>query len=250
MSITLESVTKRFGRTIAVSDLTLAVCPGEVFAFLGPNGAGKTTTIKMICGLLKPDAGGIRVCDIPITTDGLAARTQLAYVPDQPFLYDKLTGREFLNFVGEMYQVPHATTVERIEALARRLDINYLDQLTEGYSHGMRQKVALIAALLHDPKVLVTDEPMVGLDPRTVRTVKDLFGELARAGTAVFVSTHTLAVAEAIADRIGIIHHGALVAIGTLAELRHLARTQSSLEDVFLSLTGDEGGPNAETVPI
>ncbi len=250
MSITLESVTKCFGRTVAVRDLTLAVRPGEVFAFLGPNGAGKTTTIKMICGLLKPDTGGIQVCDIPITTDGLAARTQLAYVPDQPFLYDKLTGREFLNFVGEMYQVPRATTTERIEAFARRLDIDYLDQLTEGYSHGMRQKVALIAALLHDPKVLVTDEPMVGLDPRTVRTVKDLFGELAREGTAVFVSTHTLAVAEAIADRIGIIHHGALVAIGTLAELRHLAQTQSSLEDVFLSLTADEGGPNAETVPV
>ncbi len=249
MSILLENVTKRFGRTTAVCQLSLEIHPGEVFGFLGPNGAGKTTTIKMICGLLRPDVGSIQVCGNLVATDGLAARTQLAYVPDQPFLYDKLTGREFLNFVGEMYQVPPGTVGERIDALAVRLDVDYLDQLTEGYSHGMRQKVALMAALLHDPKVVVTDEPMVGLDPRTVRTVKGLFRELAGDGAAVFVSTHTLAVAEAIADRIGIIHHGRLVAVGTLAELRQLARTQAGLEDIFLALTAEETGPNAETVP-
>ncbi len=249
MSIVLEHVTKRFGRTTAVSDLTLKVHPGEVLAFLGPNGAGKTTTIKMIGGLLRPDRGRIEVCGVPVSTDGLAARTQLAYVPDQPFLYEKLTGREFLSFVGEMYQVSPATVAERVERLSVRMDIDYLDQLTEGYSHGMRQKVALVAALLHDPKVLVTDEPMVGLDPRTVRTVKDLFRKLAGAGAAVFVSTHTLGVAEAIADRIGIIHRSRLVAVGTLDELRQMARTQAPLEDVFLVLTAEESGPNAETVP-
>ncbi|MBN1341439.1 MAG: ABC transporter ATP-binding protein [Phycisphaerae bacterium] len=250
MSIAIENVTKRFGRTIAVDGLSLEVPPGQVFAFLGPNGAGKTTTIKMISGLLKPDSGGIRVCDIPVSTNGLAARTQLAYVPDQPFLYDKLTGREFLGFVGEMYRVPIRTVDKRVKGLSARLDIDYLDQLTEGYSHGMRQKVALLAALLHDPKVLVTDEPMVGLDPRTVRTVKNLLRELAEAGTAVFVSTHTLGVAEAIADRIGIIHHGRLITVGTLAELRQQARTESSLEDVFLALTEEQSGPNAETIPV
>jgi ABC-2 type transport system ATP-binding protein len=237
MSICLERVTKRFGRTVAVSDLSLEVTSGQVFAYLGPNGAGKTTTLKMIVGLLRPDAGTVKVCGLPMTTDGLAARTQLAYVPDQPFLYDKLTGREFLGFVGEMYQVPPNVIAERVDRLSTRLDIHYLDQLTEGYSHGMRQKV------------LVTDEPMVGLDPRTVRTVKDLFRQLADAGTTVMVSTHTLAVAEAIAHRIGIIHHGRLVAVGTLSELREMAQTRTSLEDVFLALTEEESGPNVEAVP-
>jgi ABC-2 type transport system ATP-binding protein len=250
VSIQLRNVTKRFGRTTAVSDLTLQVSAGELFAFLGPNGAGKTTTIKMIAGLLRPDAGTVHVCDLPVSTDGLAARTQLAYVPDQPYLYDKLTGREFLTFVGQMYQVAQHTIDEHIDRLARRLDIGFLDQLTEGYSHGMRQKVALAAALIHEPKVLVIDEPMVGLDPRTVRTVKDVFVEHARAGATVFVSTHTLAVAEAIADRIGIIHHAHLVAEGTLGDIREMARNKGSLEDAFLALTSDEGGGNVETIPV
>lgn len=249
MSIVIDHVTKRFGRITAVDELDLRIHPGEVFAFLGPNGAGKTTTIKMINGLLRPDGGRIEVCGLPIATNGLAARAKLAYVPDQPFLYDKLTGGEFLDFVGEMYQVPPNVTADRIRDLSVRLDIDYLNQLTEGYSHGMRQKVALVAALLHDPEVLVTDEPMVGLDPRTVRTVKDIFRELADNGAAVFVSTHTLGVAEAIADRIGIIHHGRLIAVGSLRELREMAQTTSSLEDVFLSLTVEQSGPNAETVP-
>jgi ABC-2 type transport system ATP-binding protein len=249
MSIVLQNVTKRFGRTTAVSNLSLEVGAGELFAFLGPNGAGKTTTIKMIAGLLRPDNGSVQVCGIPMTADGVAVRAQLAYVPDQPFLYDKLTGREFLTFVGQMYQVPSRVIDQRIDRLAHQLDVNFLDQLTEGYSHGMRQKVALAAALLHDPKVLVIDEPMVGLDPRTVRTVKQVFIDLAHAGSTVFVSTHTLAVAEAIADRIGIIHRSHLVIVGTLEELRATARSEASLEDVFLALTADESGANVETVP-
>jgi ABC-2 type transport system ATP-binding protein len=249
MSIVLQNVTKRFGRTLAVNNLSLDVKAGELFAFLGPNGAGKTTTIKMIAGLLRPDNGSVHVCGIPVASDGLAARAQLAYIPDQPFLYEKLTGREFLTFVGQMYWVPPQVLAERIEQLSQRLDAHFLDQLTEGYSHGMRQKVALAAALLHDPKVVVIDEPMVGLDPRTVRTVKQVFVELARAGVTVFVSTHTLAVAEVIADRIGIIHRANLLVVGTLEELRATARSEASLEDVFLALTADETDANVETVP-
>ncbi len=250
MSIVLKNVTKCFGRTVAVSDLTLEVMSGELFAFLGPNGAGKTTTIKMIAGLLRPDNGSVHVCGLPVATDGLAARSQLAYVPDQPFLYDKLTGREFLDFVGQMYHVPPDLTTQRTNQLAERLGINFLDQLTEGYSHGMRQKVALAAALLHRPKVLVIDEPMVGLDPRTVRIVKDVFVELAHSGSTVFVSTHTLAVAEAIADRIGIIDRSRLITVGTLEDLRHTVKSQSSLEDVFLTLTDGQNGNHTETVPL
>jgi len=250
-AIEIQNVTKRFGQKIAVHDLTLSVAPGELFAFLGPNGAGKTTTIKMIAGLLTPDAGGVRVCGHPMGRDGRAAKAQLSYVPDQPFLYDKLTGREFIDFVGQMYGLARPEIEARRSVLARRLAMNgFLDQLTETYSHGMKQKTALAAALLHEPKVLVIDEPMVGLDPRTVRTVKDLFGELKARGTAVFMSTHTLEVAEAIADRIGIIHHGRLIAHGTLAEIRAEAARTGTLEEIFLALTADPQDAQAETIPV
>jgi len=250
MAIRLEKVTKRFGRKVAVDELTLHVRQGELFAFLGPNGAGKTTTIKLIAGLLHPDQGRIVVCGHAMSGDGLAAKAQLAYVPDQPFLYDKLSGLEFLQFVSQMYRVPPDVARGRIRELVDRLSMgSFLTQLTEGYSHGMKQKTVLAAALLHDPRVLVIDEPMVGLDPRTVRTVKDLFREHTRAGGTVFMSTHTLEVAEAVADRIGIIHHGRLVAVGTLAELQALARRQRSLEDIFLALTADPADAQPETVP-
>jgi ABC-2 type transport system ATP-binding protein len=242
-AIVLSGVRKSYGRNVAVRDLTLALRRGELFAFLGPNGAGKTTTIKLIVGLLHPDAGEVRVCGHAIRSNGLAARAQLAYVPDQPFLYEKLTGREFLYFVAEMYEMPAAKRDERLAHLVRRLDIGeFLDHLTESYSHGMRQKVVLAAALMHDPAVLVIDEPMVGLDPRTVRSVRNLFLEHTRRGGTVFMSTHTLDIAEALADRIGIIHKGELIAAGTLAELRAVARREHSLEEIFLQLTeaGDD----------
>jgi len=175
-AIDLQSVQKRYGEKIAVHDLTLTIPPGELFAFLGPNGAGKTTTIKMICGLLHPLRGTVDVCGHRMGVNGLAAKARIAYVPDQPFLYDKLTGREFLHFVAEMYRVDRTTRDARVADLAARLDMgDFLDKLTQSYSHGMKQKVVLAAALLHDPDVLVIDEPMVGLDPRTVRMVKDLF---------------------------------------------------------------------------
>jgi ABC-2 type transport system ATP-binding protein len=244
-AIDLQNVTKRYGAKLAVRNLRLTIPYGELFAFLGPNGAGKTTTIKMIAGLLQPSDGEVEVCGYRMCNDGLAAKAQLAYVPDQPFLYDKLTGREFLYFVAEMYQVPDPVRDERLGLLTAKLNMAaFLDQLTESYSHGMKQKVALAAALLHEPRVLVVDEPMVGLDPRMVRVVKDLFTERTRRGCTVFMSTHTLEVAESVADRIGIIHGGQLVAVGSLAELRGTATHERSLERIFLDLTGgDPGGP-------
>lgn len=242
-AIEITSVSKSYGRKTAVSDLSLTIPRGELFAFLGPNGAGKTTTIKMIVGLLRPDAGMVRVCGHGMSSNGLNAKAQLAYVPDQPFIYEKLTGREFLHFVAEMYGLSATTRNQRLERLIPRLDVaEFLDHLTEGYSHGMKQKVVLAAALLHDPAVLVIDEPMVGLDPRSVRAVKDLFVEQTRAGGTVFMSTHTLDIAEAVADRIGIIRRGHLIATGTLAELRAKSRREHSLEEIFLQLTEVDDG--------
>ncbi len=250
MTIVLEEVTKRFGRQLAVDRLSLRVEPGQVFAFLGPNGAGKTTTIKMIAGLLRPNAGSVTVCGYDLVRDGQLAKAKLAYVPDQPFLYDKLTGREFLRFVAEMYRVPPDVAGQRTDVLVQRFEMNgFLDQLTEGYSHGMKQRTVLAAAMLHEPAVLLIDEPMVGLDPKTVRVVKDMFVDLAKSGRSVFMSTHTLGVAQAVADRIAIIHYGKLIAEGTLAELRRRGTEQQSLEDIFLELTSDRHDPQAETIP-
>jgi len=242
-AIVLAGVRKSYGRTVAVRNLSLEIPRGELFAFIGPNGAGKTTTIKMIVGLLRPDDGFVQVCGHPIGSNGLAAKARLAYVPDQPFIYDKLTGREFLYFVAEMFGIPTLQRDRKLGALIRRLDIGeFLDHLTESYSHGMKQKVVLAAAMLHEPAVLVIDEPMVGLDPRTVRSVKNLFTEHTRGGGTIFMSTHTLDIAESLADRIGIIHRGELIAVGTLDQLKTQARREHSLEDVFLQLTevGDE----------
>lgn len=237
-AISLNGVRKCYGQKVAVDNLTLNVRKGELFAFLGPNGAGKTTTIKMIVGLLQPNQGEVAVCGHNIAMNGLAAKAQIAYVPDQPFLYEKLTGREFLYFVAEMYGLSPKRRDEVLARLLVRLDAEeFLDQLTESYSHGMKQRVVLAAALLHEPAVLVIDEPMVGLDPRTIRSVKNLFVEHARSGGTVFMSTHTLDIAEATADRIGIIRRGKLIAMGTLAELRAQAQREHSLEEIFLQLT-------------
>ncbi len=249
-AIELAEVTKRYGTFTAVDRLSLTVSEGELFACLGPNGAGKTTTIKMIVGLLLTDRGTVRVCGHEMGRDGRQAKAQLAYVPDQPFLYDKLTGREFLEFVGRMYCLDRERLRKRTRELVDRLEMgSFLDQLTESYSHGMKQRTALAAALLHDPRVLVIDEPMIGLDPRTVRTVKDLMLEMTRRGGTVFMSTHTLEVAEAVADRIGIIHRGRLVAVGTLEELRRRAATTDTLETIFLDLTADERDASPEGIP-
>ncbi len=239
--VALDDVSKRFGTKQAVAGLTLSLHAGEVFAFLGPNGAGKTTTLKMTTGLLRSDTGTVQVCGHAMGRAARLAKQRIAYVPDQPFLYDKLTGREFISFTREMYGVPETRARERLEHLTQRLDMNgFLDQLSETYSHGMKQKVALAAALIHDPRLLVVDEPMVGLDPRTIRVCKLIFRELAEQGGTVFMSTHTLDVAEQLADRIGIINQGRLIALGTLDELRRQAAHGGRLEDIFLKLTEEE----------
>lgn len=247
----LESISKSFGPKKAVESLSLDLCAGEVFAFLGPNGAGKTTSMKMTTGLLRPNSGRVTVCGYDMTHEARAAKQFLAYVPDQPFLYDKLTGREFIRFARDMYRVPRRLADERLDELTDRLDMGaFLDQLTESYSHGMKQKVALAAALIHQPRLLVVDEPIVGLDPRSIRVIKNIFREIADAGGAVFMSTHTLDIAESVADRMGIIYGGKLVAVGALAELRERASGEGGrLEDIFLRIT-EAAGDRARDIGI
>jgi ABC-2 type transport system ATP-binding protein len=247
VSVRLSHVSKSYGDKRAVIDLSLELRAGEIFAFLGPNGAGKTTTLKMTTGVLRADSGRVWVCGQDVARRGRRAKEQIAYVPDQPFLYDKLTGREFIHFTRDVYGVPPETGAQRLADLTERLDMGtFLDQLTESYSHGMKQKVALAAAMIHAPRLLVVDEPIVGLDPRTVRVIKNIFREIADAGGTVFMSTHTLDVAEAVADRIGIINLGRLIALGTLDDLRTAAAAEGRLEDIFLQLT-DNDAPGHES---
>ena len=238
--IRLENLTKRFGKVTAVNDLSLEVPPGELFVFLGPNGAGKTTTIKLIAGLLRPSAGRVSLCGWDVHTNYIEAKSLLSYVPDQPFLYDKLTGREFLQFVGAMYGMDRRATDERVAYLTDLFELSgFLDDLGQTYSHGMKQRVVISAALLHNPRVLVIDEPMVGLDPKGAKTFKAVMRELARQQVTIFVSTHTLDIAEEAADRVGIIRDGALIALGTLDQIYSAARTDRRLEQAFLRLTDE-----------
>jgi len=243
----LEGVTKNYGSKMAVSKLDLTIRPGEVFAFLGPNGAGKTTTIKMLVGLLRPTEGTVRIGGCDTATDPRRAAASLGYVPDEPFLYDKLSGREFLEFVARMHGLDPVLAARRIARESTRFSLDgFLDDLCESYSHGMRQRTVFASALLHDPAALIVDEPMVGLDPKSARLVKDLFRSLAAAGTTVFMSTHTLAVAEEIADRIGIVDHGKLKFLGTLDGLRRdLSLHHRSLEHLFLEMTDETNGAGA-----
>ena len=237
--IEFHNLTRTYARKVAVDRLTLTVPPGELFALLGPNGAGKTTTIKMLTGLLHPTAGSVRVRGYDLVKDVRYATRWIGYVPDEPFLYDKLSGREFLEFAAAMRGMDRPTVASVIEREGRNFALeDFLDDLTETYSHGMKQRLVFAAALLHDPPVLVVDEPMTGLDPWGVRVVKDRLRTLAAAGSAVFMSTHTLAIAEEIADRIGIMDHGRLHFLGTVSELqRELASRETSLESLFLELT-------------
>jgi ABC-2 type transport system ATP-binding protein len=241
--IHLDKVTKHYGTKTAVHELTLEVAAGELFAFLGPNGAGKTTTIKMLCGLLFPSSGHVRIGGHDLRTDGERARALLSYVPDLPFLYEKLTGREFLQFIADMYGLPRDLARQRIAEVIELFNLaDFVDDLTERYSHGMRQRTVFAGALVHEPKVLVVDEPTVGLDPRSVRQLKDLLRRHADQGTTVFLSSHSLDVVQELADRIAIVDHGRLIACGPLTALRSQASVDGSLEEVFLTLTQESNG--------
>src|SRR5271156_5296657 len=239
--IELEQLVKKFGNLTAVDHVSLKIPRGEFFAILGPNAAGKTTMIKLLAGLMKPTSGCARVCGFDIQKQPLEARKRLAYVPDYPFLYDKLTAREFFRFIGQLFHLDAARIEKNAQELIARFHLaEYADRALEGLSHGTRQRVAIASALLHDPEVFVIDEPMVGLDPQHARVVKDVLKERSLAGMTVLVSTHQLSVAEEIADRIGIIHGGKLVAVGNRDELRKQSGNSGQLEEIFLSLTAGE----------
>ncbi|MDQ2741089.1 MAG: ABC transporter ATP-binding protein [Chloroflexota bacterium] len=237
-----EHLVKRYGDLLAVDDLNLTVFPGEVVGLLGPNGAGKTTSISMCTGLLRPTAGSVIIGGVDLRRDPAAAKQLIGYVPDEPYLYDKLSGREFVTFMAEVYGV-RTDVASRREELLTLFDLqDAADDLIGGYSHGMRQKTALAGMLIHEPRLLFLDEPTVGLDPRGARLLKSTLRTLAEEGRSVVLSTHILEIAQAICDRVAIIDHGRLLAEGTLAELRDAngAGGDETLEDIFLRLTGGE----------
>lgn len=247
--IQTRDLVKRFGEKTAVDQVTFQVSAGEVFGFLGPNGAGKTTTIKMIVGLLQPTSGSVEVAGFDLQEQPLEAKAVCGYLPDTPNLYPKLSGRELLRFVGDLYEIERDQVERRSKELLRLFELSEAaDDPIDSYSHGMQQKTALATALIHDPQVLVMDEPTVGLDPRSARMIKDILRQLAERGAAVFLSTHILEIAERMCDRIGIINEGQLIAVGTMQELRALGKGETSLEDIFLSLTG--GAEYAEIAEV
>jgi ABC-2 type transport system ATP-binding protein len=232
---------KKYDQKAAVTDLNLTIPAGEFFCFLGPNGAGKTTTIKMLTGLLTPTAGEARVCGYDLQRDPIEAKRRIGYVPDRPYLYEKLSGREFMKFTGDLFRIDRQAREERTEHYFKLFRLREAaDQFIENYSHGMRQKLVLAAQMMHEPSVLIVDEPMVGLDPQSARTIKRLLRQQAEEGRTIFLSTHTLSVAEELADRIGVIHHGRLLFIGSIAQLRARLAADGNLEDLFLRLTEEE----------
>jgi ABC-2 type transport system ATP-binding protein len=238
--IEITSLSKRFGDFTAVRQLDLVVPAGELFGFLGPNGAGKTTTMRMIACILQPTAGRIRIAGHDLLADPLRAKRALGFIPDRPFIYEKLTGIEFLRFSAGLYGEAGADVDRRGHELLALFDLEpWRDELVESYSHGMRQKLIIASAFVHRPAVIVVDEPMVGLDPKSSKILKDLFREYTRRGHTVMMSTHTLEIAEGMCDRIGIMQRGELVACGTMDDLRDSSGTDDALEDIFLRLTGD-----------
>ncbi len=241
--IQIDNLSKTYstGSKPALDQLSLSVEPGELFGFLGPNGAGKTTTIKILVGLLRPDTGSASVAGIDVLSDPLAVKARIGYVPDEPILYETMSGARFLRFIADVFGVP-AEKRTVIEELAERFEIkDVLGDKISSYSHGMRQKVSIIAALLHDPEVFILDEPIVGLDPRSSFLLKETMKERCAAGKTVFFSTHVMEVAERLCDRVGIIRNGSMIAVGPFAELRQRAgKSDVSLERLFLELTDED----------
>ena len=238
--IRLADLTKRYGKFTAVDGISLHVPRGELFGLLGPNGAGKTTTMRMIAGILRPSSGSITVAGIDLLARPLAAKARLGFIPDRPFVYDKLTGGEFLRFAAALYGQQGTAVERRIDELLELFELTpWKGELTENYSHGMRQKLIICGAFVHRPELIVVDEPMVGLDPKSARLLKDLFRQFVDRGGTVLMSTHTLEIAEVMCDRVAIVYRGKVAAQGTMADLREqTASGNSSLEDIFLKLTG------------
>lgn len=240
--INIVNLTKRFGGFTAVNNLNLQVEPGTIFAFLGTNGAGKTTTIRMMTGVLQPTSGTVEIGGYDILRNPIEAKFLMGVIPDRPYLYGKLTGREFLTFMSDLYKVDHKTGQSRIDDLLEVFGLtDWQHELIDGYSHGMKQRLLMCAAQVHNPKVLVVDEPMVGLDPRGARLLKDTFRAKAEAGLTIFMSTHSLSVAEEVADKLAIIKRGQIIASGTLEDLYSHAKSDApDLEQVFLQIIGEE----------
>jgi ABC-2 type transport system ATP-binding protein len=238
--IRLVQLTKRYGKFTAVDGINLTVPSGELFGFLGPNGAGKTTTFRMIAGILQPTSGTVQIGEIDILQRPLEAKKRLGFIPDRPFVYDKLTGGEFLRFAAALYGQQGPDVERRIDELLEMFELSrWKDELTEAYSHGMRQKLIISGALVHRPEVIVVDEPMIGLDPKSARLLKDLFRQFVDRGGTVLMSTHTLEVAETMCDQIAIVHGGKIIAHGTMAEVQEQTSSEDlGLEDLFLKLTG------------
>jgi ABC-2 type transport system ATP-binding protein len=237
--IRIINLRKQYGRLAAVDNLNIEVAPGEIFGFLGPNGAGKTTTIRVMMGILKASSGRVILGGHDVEQEPQQAKAIAGFIPDRPFIYEKLSGKEFLTFIAKLHRMESARLRRRIDELLEYFELaNWQDELVEGFSHGMKQRLVLCAALVHEPRILIVDEPMVGLDPKGARTIKDLFRSLAKNGTTVFLSTHSISVAEEVCHRIGIIQKGHLIAAGTMADIYRLTHGQdSNLEDVFLELT-------------
>ena len=240
--IQLQALTKQYGKHLAVDRLDLDVPPGELFGFLGPNGAGKTTTIKMMAGLLRPTSGRIVLAGHDLDLEPEKAKAALGFIPDRPFLYEKLSATEFLQFVAGIYGINGHDAGRRIEELLELVELTeFRGNLVESFSHGMKQRLVMAASFIHEPKVLVVDEPMVGLDPKGARLIKNIFRTRCQTGATIFMSTHTLEVAQTMCDRIGIIFKGRLIALGTMDELqRHAESENPELEPIFLKLTGGE----------
>jgi ABC-2 type transport system ATP-binding protein len=239
--IEINNLCKRYGEFVAVDNISLRVEPGEIFGFLGVNGAGKTTTLKMLAGVLKPTSGEIRLGDIDMSSDPSRAKSITGYIPDRPYLYNKLTGREFLYFAADLYRVDRSLVDRRIDTLLDEYGLlDWQDELIESYSHGMKQRLATCAGLIHNPRVLIVDEPMVGLDPHGAKLLKSQFKKYAAEGMSILLSTHSLNVAEEVANRMAIVHRGTIMTIGSLSNIREqTGQLEQGLEDIFLQLTAN-----------